>query len=106
MTDQLQFTQTHNGHRYVASLDGKEVGFADVDPISTDGLLIKHTEISTEYEGRGFGGQLVMHMLEDARRQGRGVIPICPYAAAYIKKRPELMDFVRESYRAVLKPGS
>lgn len=103
MTDKLQFELVDDGHRYVARLDGKEVGFADVDPISTDGLLIKHTEISPGHEGRGFGGQLVGHILEDARRLGRGVIPVCPYAAAYIKKRPELIEYVRESYRSVLK---
>ena len=103
MPDPLQFTLANDGHRYVALLDGEEVGFAEVDPISADGLLIKHTEISTAYEGRGFGGQLVRHILEDAKQQGRGVIPVCPYAAAYIKKHPALMDYVRESYRAVLR---
>ncbi len=41
-------------------------------------------------------------MLEDARTQGRGVIPACP-AAAYIQRHPELMEYVRESYRAVLR---
>jgi predicted GNAT family acetyltransferase len=103
MPGALEFDLMGEGHRYVVLLDGQEVGFGEVDPISTDGLLIKHTEISSEYEGRGFGGQLVRHMLEDSRRQGRGVIPICPYAAAYIKKHPELMDYVRESYRAALR---
>jgi predicted GNAT family acetyltransferase len=103
MSGKLEFDLVANGRRYVALLDGKEVGFADVDPISADGLLIKHTEISSQYEGRGFAGQLVQHMLEDARRRGRGVIPVCPYAAAYVRKRPELMEYVRESYRNVLK---
>jgi predicted GNAT family acetyltransferase len=103
MADTLQFDLVKDGHRYVALLDGKEVGFAEVDPIATDGLLIKHTEVSPAYEGRGFGGQLVRHMLEDAKQKGRGVIPVCPYAAAYIKKRPELMDYVRESYRAAMR---
>ena len=102
MSENLRFELTDDGHRYVALLDGKEVGFAEVDPISTDGLLIKHTEVSPEHEGRGIGGRLVMHMLEDARRQGRGVIPVCPYAAAFIKRQPDLMEYVRESYRAVL----
>ena len=103
MTEKLQFDLVKDGHRYVALLEGKEVGFADVDPIAADGLLIKHTEISPAYEGRGFGGQLVQHILEDARRLGRGVIPVCPYAAAYLKKRPELIDYVRESYRGAMK---
>ena len=102
MPENLQIDLVDDGHRYTAQLDGKEVGFAEVDPISTDGLLIKHTEISPGHEGKGFGSQLLRHILEDARRRGRGVIPVCPYAAAYIKRRPELIEYVRESYRAVL----
>ena len=102
MPDELQFDLVNDGHRYRALLAGTEVGFAEVDPIATDGLLIKHTEVAPAYEGRGFGSRLVRHMLEDARRQGRGVIPICPYAATFIKRHPELMEYVRESYRGVL----
>jgi predicted GNAT family acetyltransferase len=102
MADLLEFELVREGHRYRGLLAGKEVAYSEVDPVSTDGLLIKHTEVSPEFEGRGFGGQLVRHILEDARRNGRGVIPACPYAAAFIKRHPELMEYVRESYRAVL----
>ena len=102
MTDILEFQLVRDGHRYRALLAGAEVTYSEVDPISTDGLLIKHTEVSPEFEGRGFGGQLVRHILEDARHNGRGVIPACPYAAAFIKRHPELMEYVRESYRGVL----
>lgn len=102
MTDILEFELADEGHRYRAHLAGAEVAYSEVDPISTDGLLIKHTEVSPEFEGRGFGGQLVRHILEDARRNGRGVIPVCPYAAAFIKRHPELLEYVRESYRGVL----
>jgi predicted GNAT family acetyltransferase len=100
--DSLQFRLVADGHRYEALLDGERVGYADVDPIAADGLLIKHTEVSTEFEGRGFGAALVQHMLLDARRSGRSVIPICPYAAAYIKRHPEYLEYVRENYRAAL----
>ena len=102
MSEKLRFELTDDGHRYVALLDDKEVGFAEVDPISTDGLRIRHTEVSPEHEGRGIGGRLIMHMLEDARRQGQGVIPVCPYVATFIKRQPDLMEYVQESYRAVL----
>jgi hypothetical protein len=102
MTEILEFELVSEGHRYRALLAGAEVAYSEVDPISTDGLLIKHTEVSPEFEGRGFGGQLVRYILEDARRNGRGVIPACPYAAAFIKRHPELMEYVRENYRGVL----
>ena len=101
-TDQLEFRTEKDGHRYSALLAGQEIGHSEVDPIGQDALLIKHTEISPGHEGKGFGGQLVRHMLEDAKRQGRSVIPICPYSAAWIKKHPEYMEYVRPSYRSVL----
>ena len=41
-------------------------------------------------------------MLEDAKRQGRSVIPICPYTAAWIKKHPEYMSTCAQAYRSVL----
>ena len=92
----LAFERGADGKRYRALLDGQEVAFADVDPIGTDGLLIKHTEVLPSHEGRGIGGALVRHMLEDAKSQGRGVIPICPYAAGWIRKHPEYAGFVRK----------
>lgn len=99
----VEFSYDAARKRYVAKRDGVEVAFSEVDPISADGLLVKHTEVLPAFEGQGIGGALVRHILEDARSQGRGVIPACPYAAAYIKRHPELMDSVRESYRAVLR---
>jgi predicted GNAT family acetyltransferase len=98
----LEFQLVHEGRRYVALLRGEEVAFSEVDPISNDGLLIKHTEVLEAFEGRGIGSALIRHMLEDARRQGRGVIPICPYTATFIVRHPEYLDYVRESYRAAL----
>ena len=94
-TDTLEF-RNDDGHRYTALLSGEEVGHVTVDPIGSDGLLIKHTEILPAFEGRGFAGMLVRHVLEDAKRQGRGVIPVCTYAAAYIRKHPEFQSYVRK----------
>ena len=100
--ENIAFERDASGHRYRALLDGEEVAYCEVDPISTDRLLIKHTEVLPAFEGRGIGGALVRHLLEDARRGGRSVIPICPYAAAYIKRHPEYIEYVLESYRAAL----
>lgn len=98
----LDFSYDAASRRYRATQDGLEVAYSEVDPISADGLLIKHTEVIPAHEGQGIGGALVRHMLEDARRQGRGVIPACPYAAAFIKRHPEYLEYVRESYRPAL----
>ena len=101
----LQFRFEEGGHRYTALADGAEVGFADIDPIGKDAVILKHTEVSQQHEGKGYAGALVKHVLEDSRARGRSVIPVCPYAASYIKRHPEYMDYVRESYRSVLTRG-
>ena len=91
----LAFERTPDGRRYRALQEGVEVAYAEVDPIGADGLLIKHTEVLRSHEGRGIGGALVRHMLEDAKSQGRGVIPICPYASGWIQRHPEYRGYVR-----------
>jgi predicted GNAT family acetyltransferase len=99
----LAFEASADGRRYRALLEGEEVAFADVALVGADALRIRHTEVSPAHEGRGIGGALVRHMLEDARRQGRAVIPACAYAAAYIARHPEYLPYVRESERAALQ---
>lgn len=92
----LEIELADNGRRYRAMLSGEEVGFGDVDLIAADGLLIKHTEVAPRFEGRGYGSALIRHIIEDARRQGRGVIPVCPFAAAFIDRHPEYREYVRK----------
>lgn len=41
------------------------------------------------HEGQGVGSALVRLALDDARRRGLGVIPICPYVQEYLKRHPE-----------------
>ena len=94
-TPPLAFERAQDSRRYRALLDGQEVAFAECDPIGADGLLIKHTEVLPSHEGRGIGGALVKHILDDAKSQGRGVIPICPYASGWIRRHPEYQGHVR-----------
>ena len=48
---------------------------------------------------RGFGSRLAAAALEDARRQGLEVVPLCPFVAHYIESRPEFDDLVASDYR-------
>jgi len=96
MTDALTFRHDVAGRRYVGERAGTQVAFADVDPIGPDALLIKHTEVLPAEEGKGYGSALVRSLLGHARAEGKKVIPICPYAAAFIRKHPEFQDLVRK----------
>jgi len=94
--DTLAFSFDEAAKRYRASQDAREVAFIEADRIGTDALLIKHTE--AHEEGKGYASALLRHVLEEARATGRKVIPICPYAAAFMRKHPEYHDVLRPGY--------
>lgn len=81
------------GSRYELRLDDRVVGFLDYQR-RNGRLVLRHTEIDEECEGRGFGSRLVAEALADIRRQGLEVTPVCAFVARYIERHPELHDLV------------
>jgi hypothetical protein len=57
-----------------------------------DVLIVPHTEVPAQLEGRGFGSMLVKGVLELARAQGLKVRPACPFVADYMRRHPEYED--------------
>jgi len=98
-------TFRHDGksRRFLAEMDGIEVAFSEVDAIGPGSLLIKHTEVLPAHEGRGYGSALVRYVLDQARAQGKTVMPVCPFARKYIRDHDEYIDLVRPDYRAAMR---
>jgi uncharacterized protein len=99
---EITFDDDAAAGRLRAMLDGEEAGHIEYDPIGTQSLLLKHTEVGSRYEGRGIGSRLVATFLDNARRRGRTVVPICPYALAFVRRHREYIDVVREDMRGGL----
>ena len=59
-----------------------------------DVIHFTHTIVPLEVEGRGVGSRLVKGALDEARRQGLQVDPICPFVRAYIDKHAEYQDLL------------
>jgi predicted GNAT family acetyltransferase len=63
-----------------------------------DGLIIiDHTEVPAVLRGRKVGERLVRQAIEDARRDGVAIIPLCPFAKSQIDRHPEWQDVLRRS---------
>jgi hypothetical protein len=84
--------------RYELRLGGRLIGIAAYRR-RNGRIVFLHTEIDESVEGRGFGGVIASGALDDARRQGLEVIPLCPFIAAYIERHPEYEDLVAPAYR-------
>lgn len=84
--------------RYEAFLDEdgeKSVGYIDY-MTEPDTLVLTHTVVYDQFGGRGFAAQLTKAVLDDARAQGKQIVPVCSYIQSYLGKHPEYADLVRE----------
>jgi predicted GNAT family acetyltransferase len=88
----MQVTDNPAHHRFELQLDG-HTAFASY---RRDGnvLLVYHTEVPPEFEGRGIGSALVRGMLEIARGERLKVKPFCSFVSAYIRRHPEYNDLL------------
>jgi predicted GNAT family acetyltransferase len=75
--------------RYELRLGDRVIGFAEYRMRPVGRLVLAHTEIDEECEGRGFGSRLAAGVLEDVRRKGLEVTPLCPFVTRYIELHPE-----------------
>jgi len=92
MTDAIIDNSKH--HRYELTVDGV---VAHVDYEREPGtVILTHTIVPEQLGGRGIASRLVQHALDDARRQGRKVIPQCSFVAAFIERKPQYRDLVQD----------
>ena len=55
-------------------------------------IIIDHTGVPPEYEGRGIAAMLVNQAIADAREQGFKITPVCSYVVAQFRRHPEWAD--------------
>lgn len=78
-------------HRFEVEADGRLAGF--IDYREQDGAWnLVHTEIEPAFEGRGLASALAKFALDEARREGRKVVPTCSYVARWLDKHAEYQD--------------
>jgi len=59
-------------------------------------VALVHTDVDPDLEGTGAASELVEQALDDVRRHGLNVIPICPYVRSWIDRHPAYTDLVVE----------
>ncbi|WP_432710653.1 GNAT family N-acetyltransferase, partial [Pedobacter sp.] len=61
----------------------------------TDTIIIDHTEVEPEYNGKGVGKQMLFKIVEMARDKNIKIIPLCPFAANMFKKIDVIKDVLK-----------
>jgi uncharacterized protein len=65
---------------------------------SSNVIILNHTEVPQQLEGRGVGSVLIKHVLDEARANQYSVVPMCPFVAVYIRRHQEYRDLVPERF--------
>jgi predicted GNAT family acetyltransferase len=100
-TDDVDVVNDTDASRYEISVDGALAGFLRYRRLP-DRTVFIHTEIDTAYEGHGLGVRLVRAALDDLRRRGEQLSPICPFVVEYLRRHPDYLDLVDERRRSVV----
>ena len=89
-TIDITLQETGNRGRYEARLAGKDaVGELTYSRQGAATLLADHTGVPDALRGQGVGQALVQRLVNDARKNGLKVVPVCPFVRAMWKRHPE-----------------
>ena len=55
-------------------------------------LVITYVEAPPELRGTGAAGRLMQGVMQEVRLEGIKVLPLCPYAKAWMQRHPEFKD--------------
>jgi len=82
------------GRYVIAGPDGAEAEMT-FTKVGQHQIIIDHTGVPDAFRGQGVGLRLVTRAVEDARAQGKKIIPLCPFAAAQFRRHPEWADVLK-----------
>ena len=93
--EQIQVTHNPAENRFETYIDDK---LSKLDYIQ-DGknFVITHVGVHPELRGQGVAGRIVQVGLEYAKERSLRVIPMCSYAAAYIRRHPEYAELTKQT---------
>lgn len=80
--------------RYVVQLDAAEAEMT-YSRAGESMIIIDHTLVPDAMRGRSVGQALVRRAVQDARAEGRSIVPLCTFAKAQIERHPDWQDVLK-----------
>ena len=92
--EKLEVTHNPGNHAFEAWIDGR---LSKLDYIrDAKNFVITHVGVYPEHRGQGVAAKIVEAALGYARENSLRVIPMCSYAAAYIRRNPKHMELTEQ----------
>ena len=91
--EELEITNNETEKRFEVSINGL---LSKLDYIQDeDTFVITHVGVHPELRGHGVAGKLTQASLEFAKAKSLRVIPMCSYAAGYIRRNPQYAELTK-----------
>ncbi|TVP43788.1 MAG: N-acetyltransferase [Mongoliibacter sp.] len=58
-------------------------------------FIIEHTEVDDSLRGEGAGKKMVIKAVELARKEGKKIMPLCPFAKSVFDRNEEIRDVLK-----------
>ena len=87
MTETSQITDNTGAARFELTIGGHRAVLTY--RIRGERLVLLHTGVPAELEGRGIGGALVTAAVDRAVRDGLTVVPLCPFGRGWLERHPD-----------------
>jgi predicted GNAT family acetyltransferase len=86
--------ETESHGRYSTVVEG-HTGEMTYSRTSPQLIIVDHTLVPDALRGKGVGQALAKHAIEEARKGGWKIIPLCPFMKAQTMRHPEWQDVIQ-----------
>jgi len=92
--DKLEVTRNEAANTFEVRIDGY---LSKLDYFQDDkNFVITHVGVYPEFRGQGVAGKIMEAALEYAKQHSLRVVPMCSYAAHYIRENPQYSELTSQ----------
>ena len=94
--DDLRLVDAPDRQRYeiIAEGESEPVAFVDYAMRDRSTVLLMHTEVRLELEGKGIGTKTARLVVDHVRRTGLKAIVGCPFLTSWLRRHPDEQDIL------------
>lgn len=87
----MEIKESKNAY-YIGESVATAIALITFQPKGDDQIVIDHTFVKEEYRKQGIAHELLMKVVDYARRENKKIIPQCSYAKEVLTKHEEYKD--------------
>jgi len=86
------------GHHkfFIGDNENQPIAEITYQPKDDNTIIVDHTYVSEQLRGQGIAGNLVKVMTDFARKEGKKIVPKCPYVEKKMNHNKEYHDLIAE----------